>query len=83
MSIDQVNWQRRQAFQIASQLPDEPEAAWAVIAFVIQLQAFSFGPPSALPAAGGADQAVLRFPTGPSSPSRRAHSRGNPSGLPK
>lgn len=81
MAFDTKGWLRRQALQIASQLPEEPEDAWAVLGYVQQLvRFFSDGPPR--PPAGG-DQAVVRFPGGPSSPRRRARSRGKPSDLPK
>lgn len=84
MSDDRMNWYRRQAHGIASQLPDEPEAAWAILRFVVEMQAEGFGPPPPPPAASADnDQVVLRFTLNPSSPKRRASSSGSPSGLPK
>jgi hypothetical protein len=83
MTIDpKEGWHRRQALQIASQLPEEAEDAWAVLRLVEQLVGFFFEkPPEPPPEPGG--QAVLRFPGGPSSPRRRARSTGSPSDLPK
>jgi hypothetical protein len=84
MGAEPDNWQRRQALQIASQLPDDPEQAWAVLDVVEELIAFLFGPrPPAPGPPGGGDQAVVRFPGGPTSPKRRASETDNPSGLPK
>lgn len=83
MCEDNNHWYRRQAQQIASQLPDNPEAAWEILGMVVQMQALFFGPPPA--PAIETDQAVLLrlVPAGPTSPKRRASSKGNPSGLPK
>lgn len=83
MASDPKGWHRRLALQIASQLPDEPEDARAVLQIVEQLVNFCFvdDPP---PPKGGGDQAVLRFPGGgPATPRRRASSKGIPSELPK
>lgn len=76
-------WHRRQALQIASQLPEEPEDAWAVLGYVEQLVGFFFEEPPDPSPDPPDDQAVVRFPGGPSSPRRRARSTGRPSDLPK
>ena len=76
--MSQKAWLRRQALQIAAQLPENPDDARAVLAEVGKLVQFFFEPPGR-----PLDQAVLRFPGGPSSPKRRAKSKGNPSDLPK
>lgn len=78
-SSDPKSWYKQQALQIAAQLPAEPEAALEIVAIVEELILFLFVPPE-LPSG---DQAVVRFPGGPSSPSRRASSSGNASVLPK
>jgi hypothetical protein len=83
MTGDPKSLHRRQALQIASQLPQEPEDAWAVLAYVEQLVSLFFEDPPDDPAPPSGDQAVVRFPGGPSSPKRRARSTGRPSGLPK
>lgn len=77
------HWYRRQALQLASQLPDDTDSAWAILGMLVQMQAAFFGPPPA--AEAEADQAVLLrlVPGGPVSPNRRASSKGMPSALPK
>ena len=84
-SDDQKNWQKKQAFQIVSQLPDSTEEAWAVLAYVEQMVTIFFGPrpsePSPAPSGPGGSQ-VVHFPGGSSTPSRRASSTDKPSGLP-
>ena len=83
MAIDpKEGWRRRLALQIASQLPEEPEDAWAVLGHVERLVAFFCERPPDPPPEPD-DQAVLRFPGGPSSPRRRARSTGSPRELPK
>jgi hypothetical protein len=80
--MEPTNWHRRQAMNIASQLPEEPEDAWAILSCVEQLIAFFEGPPPPEePETTG--QAVVRFPGGPSSPRRRARATGKPSAFPK
>jgi hypothetical protein len=82
---DPTDWHRRQALQIAAQLPEETEDARLVLKYVEDLIGF-FWPqpdPPAPPPAGDGDQAVVRFPGGSSSPSRRASSSGRPLDLPK
>jgi hypothetical protein len=73
---------RRQALQIASMLPSEPEAAKKVLAYVTELMRFLARQrrPTKM---RGQGQTVVRFPGGPSSPRRRASSRVKPPGLPK
>ena len=83
MKVEESNgWIRRQALNIASQLPEETERARAILSIVAELvDFFEFPPPKEELA--GADHAVLRFPGGPNSPSRRARSTGSPPGFPK
>lgn len=82
MGTEPTNWHRRQAMNIASQLPEDPADAWAILQCVEQLIIFFEGPPpSSEP--GNGDQAVVRFPGGPSSPRSRASLTGKPSGSPK
>jgi hypothetical protein len=80
-SVESSGWIRRQALNIASQLPEEADSAREIIALVQRLIDF-FDVPDPPPDTPG-DQAVLRFPGGPNSPRRRASSTGRPSGLPK
>lgn len=84
MALSPTAWHRRQALQIASQLPEEPDDARAVLSCVEQLVTFFFErPPEPPEPPRGGDQAVLRFPGGPSSPKRRARSTAKPPDLPK
>lgn len=76
-------WHRRQALQIASQLPDNPDDAWAILEIVGDLVRFFAGPDPKPPDGGDDDHAVLRFPGGPSSPRRWAKSTERPPGRPK
>ena len=71
---------QRQAFQIASQLPEETEDALAILDYVARLLDFPFDQPPAPAPEDGEPQSVLLFPK---TPSLRANSRGRPSGLPK
>lgn len=85
MGISPTNWHKRQATQIAAQLPDDPSDAWAVLSAVEQIQVFLFGPkPVPTPPEPDGGQSLLRFPGGgANSPSRRASSSGSASVLPK
>ena len=83
MSADPTNWRKRQALQIAAQLPEEPDDARAVLLLVEELMGLFIDPKPPTPSDGADDQAVVRFPGGSSTPSRRANSSGNPSVLPK
>jgi hypothetical protein len=60
---EDTRWHRRQALQIASQFPEDPEDAWAVLHCVEQLIHFFFeGPPSAPePLSPGEASSVIRF----------------------
>lgn len=79
--IERQGWVRRQALNIASQLPPEEESAREILFWVERLIGV-FDEPRSMPKAING-QAVVRFPGGPSSPSRRASSSVSPSGLPK
>lgn len=79
--IEKQGWIRRQALNIASQLPQEQDHAREILALVEQLVGFFDERPASRNVWN--DQAVVRFPGGPSSPKRRANSRVSPSGLPK
>lgn len=78
---ERSGWHVQQALQIAAQLPGEPEEAFKILSLVEEILRFLYTPPP--PPAGGPDQAVVRFPGGSSSPSRRTNSSGNPSAFPK
>ena len=82
MNFDRTNWQKRQAQQLASQLPEEPVDAWAILSLVEQLQVFFWGPRPTDPPPDRGDQVVV-FPGGSNSPRRRASSMGRASDLPK
>lgn len=74
-------WLQRQAFQIASQLPEETDDALAILDYAARLLTVPFDqPPQAPPPGGRDDQSVLPFPN---TPSFRANSNGRPSGFPK
>ena len=77
------SWLRRQALQIAAQLPGDTEDAFAILRHVEDIIQFLYCPPDPTPAPVGDDQSVVRFPGGAKTPSRRASSRGKPSALPK
>lgn len=78
MAKARTGWLQRQAFQIASQLPEETEDALAILSYVERLVAFPFDEPPIPPDTG--HQSVVNFPN---TPSLRANSSGSPSGLPK
>lgn len=78
-----TSWHKRQALQIAAQLPEDVADARAILGHVQDLVSFFFeGPPPTSPP-GQDDQAVLRFPGGSKTPRRRASSIERPSVLPK
>ncbi len=79
---DEKNWQKKQAFQIVSQLPDEAEQSWAILGYVMQMVLMYFGPPPSPPPAPGGGR-VLHFRGGSKRPRRRANSSGSPSVFPK
>lgn len=75
-----TSWLQRLALQIAAQLPEEPDDALAVLGLAEGLVIYLSGSPPPAPTPTSDDQSVLRFPN---TPSRRANSKGNPSGFPK
>jgi hypothetical protein len=83
MVVDRTNWHKRQAQQLASQLPEEPADAWAILSFVEELQEFFWGPRPSGPTPGDGGDQVVAFPGGSKRPNRRANSIGRPSALPK
>lgn len=82
MATKVTSWHRRQAMQLAIQLPEQREDAMKIVACVNRLVSFLYGPPVA-PPGGNGRQGVLPFPGGASSPRRRASSSGNASIRPK
>lgn len=74
-------WHRRLALQIASQMPEKLEDARAVLACIEDLVGGFWR--DGVAQAPEEDHAVVLFPGASSSPSRRASSKGMPSGRPK
>lgn len=60
---EETRWHRRQALQIASQFPEDPEDARAVLRCVEQLIRFFFEgpPPTPQPGSPGKDGSVIRL----------------------
>jgi hypothetical protein len=81
MSISSRHW--RIAFQIAPQLPDEGDDAWAILGCVALLLGIAHGKPMPAARAPASGNQLLPFPGGSKTPRRRANSIGNPSDLPK
>lgn len=81
MTVASRAWLQRQAFQIASQLPEETADALAILDYAARLVTEPFDQPPWPPPEGERDrQSVLPFPK---TPSIRANSNGSPSGFPK
>lgn len=59
---DPNHWHRRQALQLASQLPEDPEDAWKILEALEELVNFWVGPRPADPGGGAGDHTVVRFP---------------------
>jgi hypothetical protein len=74
------DWHRRQAMQLAVQLPEKREDAVKIVGCMVRLIRFLYGPipPSTT---GNGRQGVVPFRS--VSPNRRASSSGSATGLPK
>lgn len=87
MKSQNDGWRRRQAVQLAAQLPEGRADALAVLEYMRQIAESHLFPPEESypqPSRGREDQVrVLELCAGPNSPSRLASSRGKPSALPK
>jgi len=87
MKSQNDGWRRRQAVQLAAQLPESRADALAVIEYVKEIaEGHLFPAESSYPQAAKSRKdhgRVLELCPGPSSPSRLASSSGSPSALPK
>lgn len=87
MKSQNDGWRRRQAVQLAAQLPESRADAIAVLEYVRQIAESHMFPlegsyPQALETDGNHGR-VLELCAGPISPKRRASSNGSPSAFPK
>jgi hypothetical protein len=83
MSSKVTSWHRRQAMQLAIQLPEEREDAQKVVNCIQRyLVKFLYGPPAPRPPGDSRNQRVVPFPPGSGS-KRRISSNGKASTLPK
>lgn len=78
---DPEPWHWRLALQLASQLPDGEGDSRIILECIEKILVLQRPTPPPAPKGGGPQ--LLRFPGGPSSPSRRANSKGRASVLPK
>lgn len=81
--MSEGDWRRRQAVQIAAQLPDDPKDALAVLALARELVEGFLTPPAAFVADQGRVSVLPFRAGGPKAPSFLANSTGSAAGFPK